>query len=59
MDNDWKNNTTENPFWRSKVSVEVMFLNGRTRVFGCPKCSKGWHKFVRQWREVKNEQAPS
>ncbi len=49
---EWNENTLENPFWKSKVEVEVMDNLGNTKRFKCPKCARGWHSFIKKWRTV-------
>lgn len=50
--NEWKNHTTENPYWLSRVPVEVMLRDGTIKEFKCPRCAKGWSMMVIQWREA-------
>jgi len=52
---EWKDNTKDNPFWLSVLPIEAKLVSGEIKEFKCPKCAKGWGMAVKQWREIKSE----
>lgn len=48
----WRLNTLDDPFFKSKVPVEVGFKDGKQLRISCPGCNRKLMEQVSMWRPV-------
>lgn len=48
----WIANTPANPFYKSKVPVEIKLKDGTVMVAKCPKCRRTMSPYVKEWRPL-------
>jgi len=51
----WRENTTDNPFWRHQTPVEIETLKGTIKPIRCPRCSRSMMTYVLRWRPLPDE----
>jgi hypothetical protein len=52
MNNEWRPNTLQDPFWKYRGPVEAEFEDGKIRRLGCPGCARGQMAFIVRWRPL-------